>query len=480
MGRAAAAGRPDAAPRRVRPAAGGRRARSRDDGDLADDDAARRGRGRRRRATWGQVVVLKGAHDGHRRARRRGRGRAVREPGPRHRRHRRRARRDRSARCSRQGLEPFAAARLGVYLHGLAGDQRPRALRRRRPARLRPARGDRAARPRSAWPAIAERAPRPPKGRLGFAPRKPDRRRPAPAPIASRSTAASAAAGLPPLPRTAWLEIDLDALVANLAALRALGPARHRRSGRSSRPTRTATGRSRSRGRCEEAGADGLCVATFDEALELRDAGHRGADPRPLPDPGRAGRRRGATLGVAVSAGDPVLLAGCSTASRPRAGGRADLGDRARGRERARPRTGSTRARPAGGRGGDPRRRAACGSAGLWTHLQAARGPAAAPSGQLGPVRGGRGRPARRPASTCRAATRPRAAASCSGDVGRLRRRPAGPRHLRPGPRRAPPGTPAGVAARRAPAAGPLAPRAAGPRRSTCRPGRGSATGRRS
>jgi alanine racemase len=30
------------------------------------------------------------------------------------------------------------------------------------------------------------------------------------------------AAGLPPLPRTAWLEIDLDALRGNLAALRAL------------------------------------------------------------------------------------------------------------------------------------------------------------------------------------------------------------------------------------------------------------------
>ena len=30
------------------------------------------------------------------------------------------------------------------------------------------------------------------------------------------------AAGLPPLPRTAWLEIDLDALQGNLVALRSL------------------------------------------------------------------------------------------------------------------------------------------------------------------------------------------------------------------------------------------------------------------
>ena len=31
-----------------------------------------------------------------------------------------------------------------------------------------------------------------------------------------------AAAGLPPLPRTAWLELDLDALTGNLATLRVL------------------------------------------------------------------------------------------------------------------------------------------------------------------------------------------------------------------------------------------------------------------
>ena len=31
--------------------------------------------------------------------------------------------------------------------------------------------------------------------------------------------------GLPALPRTAWLEVDLDRLVANLAAIRAVLPA---------------------------------------------------------------------------------------------------------------------------------------------------------------------------------------------------------------------------------------------------------------
>ena len=81
-----------------------------------------------------------------------------------------------------------------------------------------------------------------------------------------------AAAGLPPLPRTAWLEIDLDALAANLAIARELaGPGvlvepvvKADAYGHGMVPIARALA---------EAGADGLCVATFDEAIALRSAG---------------------------------------------------------------------------------------------------------------------------------------------------------------------------------------------------------------
>jgi NAD(P)H-hydrate epimerase len=92
-----------------------------DDGDLVDDDAARAEAARDAASVWGQVVVLKGAKT------------VVAAP-------------DGSVAIApfenpalatggtgdvlsgtigsllAQGVEPFAAARLGVYLHGLAGD----------------------------------------------------------------------------------------------------------------------------------------------------------------------------------------------------------------------------------------------------------------------------------------------------------------------------------------------------------------------
>ena len=79
-------------------------------------------------------------------------------------------------------------------------------------------------------------------------------------------------AGLPPLARMAWLEIDLDALRGNLAALRlAVGPGvrvepvvKADAYGHGAVPVALAL---------EAAGADGLSVATMDEAVELRDAG---------------------------------------------------------------------------------------------------------------------------------------------------------------------------------------------------------------
>jgi alanine racemase len=79
-------------------------------------------------------------------------------------------------------------------------------------------------------------------------------------------------AGLPPLPRTAWLELDLDALRGNLEALREAAGEGVRVEpvvkadayGHGSVPIALAL---------EAAGADGLSVATLDEAVELRDAG---------------------------------------------------------------------------------------------------------------------------------------------------------------------------------------------------------------
>jgi alanine racemase len=83
-----------------------------------------------------------------------------------------------------------------------------------------------------------------------------------------------AAAGLPALPRTAWLEIDLDRLRDNLDAIRAAVPAGVRVEpvlkadayGHGAVPVGLAL---------EAAGADGFSVAAFDEAVELRAGGVR-------------------------------------------------------------------------------------------------------------------------------------------------------------------------------------------------------------
>jgi alanine racemase len=77
---------------------------------------------------------------------------------------------------------------------------------------------------------------------------------------------------LPALPRTAWLEIDVDALVANLATIRdAVG------DGVRVDPVVKADAYGHGAVPVAEclagAGADGFSVATFDEAVELRSAG---------------------------------------------------------------------------------------------------------------------------------------------------------------------------------------------------------------
>jgi alanine racemase len=80
-----------------------------------------------------------------------------------------------------------------------------------------------------------------------------------------------AAAGLPPIPRLAWLELDLDALAHNVATLRALG------GGAPVHPVVKADAYGHGAVPIAQAlasgGIDGLCVATMDEALQLRDAG---------------------------------------------------------------------------------------------------------------------------------------------------------------------------------------------------------------
>ena len=111
-----------------------------------------------------------------------------------------------------------------------------------------------------------------------------------------------AAAGLPPLPRLAWLEIDLDALVANLGVLRGLaGPAtsvhpvvKADAYGHGATPVAAALVR---------AGVDGLCVATLDEALALRAGGITGPIHVLYPIPA-SGVGDAATAGLSVTIGD--------------------------------------------------------------------------------------------------------------------------------------------------------------------------------
>ncbi|HEY2888896.1 MAG TPA: alanine racemase, partial [Candidatus Limnocylindrales bacterium] len=116
------------------------------------------------------------------------------------------------------------------------------------------------------------------------------------------------------LPRTAWLEIDLGRLAANLAILRAAIPAGTRLDvvlkadayGHGAVPV----GRALEAGQILETGPgrpDGLAVATFDEAVELREAGLSlpilVLFPIPPEHAPEAGRRR-----IAVTVGDEVLL----------------------------------------------------------------------------------------------------------------------------------------------------------------------------
>ncbi len=134
------------------------------------------------------------------------------------------------------------------------------------------------------------------------------------------------AAGLPPLPRTAWLEIDLDRLAGNVRAIVAALPAgtlveavvKANAYGHGAVPVAHAA---------LGAGARGLCVATLDEALALRGAGI----PAPIlvlfpvpPD----GVAEAARAGIALAAGDSVIWArGLAAYARARRRARGRLGE---------------------------------------------------------------------------------------------------------------------------------------------------------
>jgi alanine racemase len=180
-------------------------------------------------------------------------------------------------------------------------------------------------------------------------------------------------AGLPPLPRTAWLEVDLDALATNLAVARELaGP------GVLVEPVVKADAYGHgmvpiARG-LEAAAADGLCVATFDEAMALRWAGIETRITILYPIPPKLAPEAAAQR-IAAAAGDEVPLAAVLAAMA--SAGPLPAGDELRLELEIE--TGL-------GRGGVAPERAAAAAAsidsaasvrlaGVWTHLQASEDP---------------------------------------------------------------------------------------------------------
>jgi alanine racemase len=120
-------------------------------------------------------------------------------------------------------------------------------------------------------------------------------------------------AGLDPLPRTAWLELDLDALGHNLDLIR-----RQAGTGVPVRPVVKADayghGAVPIARALEAAGVDGFCVATLDEAMELRAGGVRGPVLVLYPIPA-AWAVAAAQARIAVTADDVNLLAELAAAA---------------------------------------------------------------------------------------------------------------------------------------------------------------------
>ena len=189
-----------------------------------------------------------------------------------------------------------------------------------------------------------------------------------------------ARAGLPPLLRSAWLEIDLDALTGNLAALReAAGP------GVRVEPVVKAdayghgavevVARPRGRGRGRPVGRDPRRGA---RAPRRRD---RAPDPRPVPGPASMAspwRWRGG-IALTLGAGEPSASILAAAAAAAMAGRPARA--RSRSTSRSIPASAGAASPPRSRRtpssGSGPRR--ACGSRGVWTHLAAAERPPSRP-----------------------------------------------------------------------------------------------------
>ena len=95
---------------------------------------------------------------------------------------------------------------------------------------------------------------------------------PAPSSAGRPIEARLAAAGLPSLPRLAWLEVDLGVLAANVRSLRSLLPA-GAAMGVVVKADGYGTGMVAAARAALRGGASALLVATLDEALGLRAAG---------------------------------------------------------------------------------------------------------------------------------------------------------------------------------------------------------------
>ncbi len=122
-------------------------------------------------------------------------------------------------------------------------------------------------------------------------------------------------AGLPALPRAAWLQIDVDALTANVATARSLLATDVRLAavvkadayGHGLVPTARAFA---------AAGVDHLCVASLDEALAVAAAG-TGVPVLLLFQPPADGLRAAADAGIEVTVGNEASLDGFEAALRP-------------------------------------------------------------------------------------------------------------------------------------------------------------------
>ena len=447
-------GRATAGPRVLTPHAGefarlrAGSGREPDDGRRpVDDDAARATRRPRRRGDVGPGRGPEGREDGDRRAGRRGRGGAVREPGPRDRRHGRRAGRDdRLAPCPgpravRRGprsastctASPGDAVRERIGDAGLLASDLPDAI----------------AIARKRLAAVAER--RSPGGRLGFGSRgTPDsgRDRGRVRAETDRGRRDAADAGEPiettarPTPGCrrchgppGWSSISTRS-PANLALAPrgSCRPGRPRPAGGQGRRLRPRDGP----GRPGPGGGRRRRLVRRDPRRGARPARRRGSatDPRPVSDPGRARRRCRPAGGSRSRPATPALLERArSRRGRRRAGapptrlelevetglGRGGVCRRARRRRRARIR-------------GAPRARLG----GLWTHLQAPEDAATARR-QIARFEAAAARARQSPACPSRAASRGQRRPPRRG-VPRYDGVRPGPVDVRPGAGRARPG----------------------------------------